>query len=124
MKFVLLMVSAAVAGALTMLALPTTMVGPGVAELRQMRLADLKPLQLIFDYQQKRIRTPLTPEEMGFHGSPVVLTPIAPPPALKLDLGQSLDPQAQYELQHNNQRMQDMQAYMRDPSHWVGPPPN
>jgi len=124
MKFVLMLVAAACAGALAMAAVPTAIVRSGAEDLRQFHLADLNPLRLIFDYEQQRIQTPLTPEELGFHGSPVVMAPIVPPPGLKLDLSQSLNPQAQYEIQRNNQRMQDMQAYMHDPSHWVGPPPN
>lgn len=84
----------------------------------------VNPVRVVFDYEQHRMQKPPTPEQMGFHGSAVVLSPIAPPPPLKLDLGQSLDPQARYELQRNDQRMQDMRAYARDPSHWVGPPPN
>ena len=124
MKFVLMLVAAACAGALTVVAIPTAIVGSGAQELRQFHLVDLNPLRLIFDYEQLRIQTPMTPEQLGFHPSRVTLTPIVPPPPLKLDLSQSLDPQARYEIQRNDQRMQDMQAYMHDPSHWVGPPPN
>lgn len=124
MKFVILMVSAAVAGALSMFLVPTTIVRSGTEELRQFRLADLNPLRLIFDYEQKQRQTPLTPAEMGFHGSPVILKPISPPATLKLDLSQSLQTQGDLGMQQSDRHMQDMQAYTRDPDHQVGPPPN
>jgi len=109
MRFAAL-VAAACAGVLVALALPSR--------------SDLNPFRMVFHFEPRRMQAPLTPEQTGFHGSPVVLTPSTLPPPLKLDLGQSLDPQGEYELQRNNRRMQDMRVDMRDPSRWTGPPPN
>jgi len=126
MKFVVLVAAVAVVAAAAVSALPPTLVSTVAADLRQFRLVDLNPLRAVFDYEQRQIQTPMTPEALGFHTSTMKLTPMSltPPASLGLNLGQSFDPQAQYEIQQNNQRVQDMQAYMHDPAHWVGPPPN
>jgi len=136
MKFALLVAGTAGFAMLAVFAIPGTVVGSAsvgfhhVVErsgFAQVSLADLNPLRAIFDYEKRRIQTPLTPEQLGFHPSPpMTFSPIAivPPQSLKLDLSQSFGQQAQMQIEQNNRRMQDMQAYARDPTHWVGPPPN
>lgn len=94
MKFATL-IAAACAGALMALAMP------------------VNPVQVAFDYGQHRIRTPATPG--GFHSAPVTVAPNAPPPPLKLDLGQSLQTQAELQIQQSDRRRQDIQAYRHNP---------
>jgi hypothetical protein len=126
MKFLIMLVVAAGAGALTMLAIPTGFVTTSSDALREIRLADLNPFRAIFDSGQRQIRPGATPEPRGLHSSAITVSPVAlPPPAsLKLDLGRAFEAQAESQIQQNNRRMQDMQAYTNNPSQWSGPPPN
>lgn len=98
MKFATL-IAAAGAGALVALAMP------------------VNPFRAVYNYEQHRIQTPATPEELGLHASAVTPMPLAPPPPLKLDLGQSLQTQAELQIQQNDRRTQDLQAYRPNPSH-------
>ena len=126
MRFVILMVCAVAAGALSMSVVPTTVVSSGVQELRQFRLADLNPLRVIFDSAQQQIQAGTTPEQLGLHSSSVTLTPmtLAPPVSLKLDLSRAYEAQAQSQIDQNIRHSQAMQAYTNNPSGWSGPPPN
>lgn len=126
MKFVLMLVAAACAGALTVVAVPTRFVTAASTEVKQIHLADLNPFQGIFDSEQRQIRARMTPERLGLHPSVVTVTPmpLAPPPSLKLDLGQAYQAQAQSEIDQGIRRTQDMSAYTSNPSAWSGPPPN
>jgi hypothetical protein len=126
MKRLLLVVVAAGAGALTMLAIPTSFVSTASGELREIRLVDLNPFRAIFDSGQRQIRAGMTPEQLGLHPSVVNVSPMTlPPPAsLKLDLGRAFEDQAESQIQQNDRRMQDMQAYTRNPSQWSGPRPH
>lgn len=125
MKFLVPVVVAAGTGVLAVFAVPASFVGMASHAVRQIHLADLNPIRAVFDYEQQQVRTPMTPQDLGFHASPMTLSPVimTPPQSLGVNLGQSFDPQAQMEIEQNNRRMQDMQAYMRDPNHWMGPPP-
>ena len=126
MRFVILMVCAVAAGALSMSVVPTTVVSSGVQELRQVRLADLNPLRVIFDSAQQQIQAGTTPEQLGLHSSSVTLTPmtLAPPASLKLDLSRAYEAQAQSQIDQSIRHSQAMQAYTSNPSAWSGPPPN
>ena len=135
MKFVLMLVGAALTGALATVAVPPILVGPATDGLRQLvsssgltqiHLTELNPLRAIYDYEQQQIRTGLTPEHLGIHSSAITLSPITlPPPAsLKLDLSRAYEAQAESQIQQNDRRMQAMQSYMNNPSQWSGPPPN
>lgn len=126
MRFVLMLVAAACAGALTVIAVPTTFATAASTEAKQIHLADFNPFQRIFDSEQRRIRAGMTPEQLGLHSSAVTLTPmpLAPPPSLKLDLGQAYQTQAQSQIDQGIRRTQDMAAYTNNPSAWSGAPPN
>jgi len=126
MKRLLLIVFAAGAGALTVLAIPSHFVSTTSGELREIRLVDLNPLRAIFDSEQQQIHAGMTPEQLGIHTSVVTVSPMTlPPPAsLKLDLGRAFEAQAESQIQQNDRRMQNLQAYTRNPSQWSGPPPN
>jgi len=126
MKFVLIVVGAACAGALAMLALPPTVVRAASDGLRQVRLSDINPFRAIFDYEQQRIRQGMTPDELGIQTSTVKFVPVTltPPPSLKLDLSRAYEAQAESQIHLNERRMQAMQAYTSNPSQWSGPPPN
>jgi hypothetical protein len=129
----LLVIGAVFAGALAVFLVPSTSPQSGASSmhmliaqsgLKDFHLVDLNPLHFIFDFEQKQINTPMTPDQLGFHGSPVVLKSYQWPsnsfgPAPALGLG-GFDPQTQYELQQNAQRMQGIQNYMRDAT---GTPP-
>ena len=126
MKFVLMLIAAACAGALTVVAVPTAFVTDVSAGVRHARLADFNPFQGIFDSEQRTVLTGTSPEQLGLHSSAVTLTPmpLAPPPSLKLDLGRAYEAQAQSQIDQGIRRSQDMQAYTNNPSAWSGPPPN
>jgi hypothetical protein len=126
MKFVLLVVAAAGAGALATFAVPTLLFSAASDQLRQIRLTDLSPFRAIYDMEKQQIQPGLTPEQLGIHRSPITISPITlpPPQSLKLDLSHAFEAQAELQIQQNERRMRDMQAYGRDPMHWEGPPPN
>jgi hypothetical protein len=137
MKFVILVALTACAAALAIFAVPSNLIPSdfGGVEMLAARsgldhftLADLNPLRFVFDYERQRINAGDTPEQLGFHPSPVILSPVQMPTTnldrFKGPLGPGgYDPQAYMEMQQNNQRMDAMRHYMNDPTHWVGPPP-
>ena len=127
MKFVILIVAAAVTGALAVIAVPSSLVTAASDQLGQIRLSDLNPLRAIFDYEQHQIQVGTTPDQLGFHSTAVTLTPapftLSPPP-LKLDLSQAYRGQAQSQIEQSERHMQSMQSYMNNPSQWSSPPPN
>src|SRR5437016_10378684 len=105
MKFVLLVITAAAAGALAMFAVPSTLIQSASLNVRgfvdssgvtEVHLTNLNPFRAIFDYEQQQIRVGLTPEQLGIHGSAIALTPmrLGPPEALKLDLSRAFEAQA------------------------------
>lgn len=134
----LLLIGAVFVGALAVFAVPTTVLHSGSSSLHavvsesglnRFTLADLNPLRAIFDYEQQRINDGTTPEQLGFHGTAVTLGPIwTPPPTLGLSIDKdSMDrafaARVQSQIQQSYQHSQDLQAYGRDPAHWIGPPP-
>ena len=137
MKFVVLVAAAASAGAVAVFAVPSTMFSSGAGSFKSLAtragldhftLADLNPLHIVFNYMQQQINTGYTPEQLGFHPSPVILSPIQMPTtnldSFKAPLGPGgFDPQAYMEMQQNNRRMEDTRNYMNNPTHWIGPPP-
>jgi len=137
MKFVILVALTACAAALAIFAIPSNLIPSGFggvgalatrSGLDHFTLADLNPLRFVFDYERQRINAGDTPEQLGFHPSPVILSPVQMPTTsldqFKGPLGPGgYDPQAYMEMQQNNQRMDAMRHYMNDPAHWVGPPP-
>jgi hypothetical protein len=137
MKFMILVAAAASAGALAILAVPASLVQSGVDSVHalvrsfgvgQLSLADLNPFRAVFDFEQKRISTGETPDQLGFHTSAVTAGPMwTPSQSFSVNVSPGpygFDPQAQYEIQQNNQRMEDLRNYNRDPMHWTGPPPH
>jgi hypothetical protein len=135
MKFVLMLVGAALTGALATVAVPPILVGPATDGLRQLvsssgltqiHLTELNPLRAIYDYEQQQIRTGMTPEQLGLHSSAITLSPmkLGPPQTLKLDLSRAFEAQAESQIDQSIRHSQTMQAYTNNPSAWSGPPPN
>lgn len=139
MKFAIVVAATVCAVALAIFAIPSNLIPSGFGGfetlsantgLKHFTLADLNPLRFVFDYEQQQINTPYTPEQLGFHGSPVVLTPSpwasAPGFTLNIDkdnMNRAFAAQIQSQIQQSYQHSQDLQAYGRDPTHWIGPPP-
>ena len=135
MKFALLVIVAAVAGALAMFAVPVTVIQSASLDVRgfvdrsgltEIHLTNINPFRSIFDYEQQQIRMGLTPEQLGIHSSAITVTPmrLGPPQVLKLDLSRAFEVQAESQILQNERRMQDLQAYGRHPMHWESLPPN
>lgn len=137
MKFIFLVIGAIFVGALAVFAIPSSVFQSGSDSihsltaqtgLKQFTLADLNPLRFIFDYEKQQINTPMTPEQLGFHGSAVELKPFQMPqtPSFHIDqdaMNRAFAAQAESQIEQSYQRSQALEAYGRDPTHWVGPPP-
>ena len=63
-----------------------------------------------------------------FHGSPMVVAPGSfhgmNTPNIVTGPGNGIAPGLQFDMRQNNQRMQDMAAYARNPAGWHGMPPH
>ena len=86
MKFAVLVVGAAALGVVATVAIPSDVLESGTAQVQalgdrigEIKLVDLNPLRAIYDWEMERIKKPLTPEEMGFHGSAVTFKPFEMP---------------------------------------------
>ena len=99
-------------------------------DLSGFTIADVNPIRAAFDVVKAKVQAGTTPEELGFHGSPVVLT--MPDPKNWPGAGFTLDPSlrngwsqsiVQQTRQFNN-RMEDMRNYASNPAGWRGAPPH
>ncbi len=124
----------AAAGGATATVLPLaqisqTMRGLGV-DLSGVTVADLDPLRAAYDLVNGKVQAGVTPDELGFHPSPVTLT--WPDAKAWPGAGFSLDPgmrngwarTAEQQTRDFNNRMEDMRNYARSPAGWHGPPPH
>jgi hypothetical protein len=99
-------------------------------DLSRFTIADLNPIRAAYDVVGQKVQAGTTPEQLGFHPSPVVLQ--TPDPKIWSGGGLTLDPGlrngwAQTIVQQTrdfNNRMEDMRNYGRNPAGWHGPPPH
>ena len=109
MRFAAL-VAAACAGVLVALALPA--------------VSDRNPFRTVFDYERGQIPAGATSDQAGGPGSARAYNaPLTPPQSLRLDLGRAFPAEGQPPIEQNNQRIESLQAYTRNPPDWPPPRP-
>jgi hypothetical protein len=123
----------AVAGGATATVFPPSRIAEATqalgVDLSGITIADLNPIRAAFDVAKTRVQAGATPEELGFHPSPVVLT--TPDPKTWPGAGFTVNPGMQngwsqtavQQTQSFNNRMEDMRNYARNPAGWHGAPP-
>jgi hypothetical protein len=67
MRFLFVIIAAAAMGAVVVFSIPSPALQSMGNSLSHLTLADLNPLQLVYDYDKKVIETPMTPEQLGLH---------------------------------------------------------
>jgi hypothetical protein len=99
-------------------------------DLSGFTIADLNPIRAAFDLVKTRVQAGTTPEDLGFHGSPVVVTMPDPKnwpgPSFTLDPSQRngwAQTAAQQTRAFNN-HMEDIRNYAHNPAGWHGVPPH
>jgi hypothetical protein len=96
----------------------------------QLKNIQLNPIQTTYNNVMRQITSGTSAPPAGFQGTPVIIQPNSFPTVTQPNMtinggmpnGFSSNVEAQIRL--NNNRMQDMANYAKNPAGWHGPPPH